>query len=179
MLISFHCIDPFISNGTPAVWQFPLTFMSHSSSSNSSLHPLPFSSVQHLSFSERSRFWQFCIHTVNNLNKSLWSLTFIHALLLCNSLTSADSAFTWTSWLSSFFSPDSMSTSISVSTSVSLPLVSFWFSAAWGFPSRKITSWLYTHTHTHTQPFYSPFSGTTQVSRCQKRTSGLYAARGD
>jgi len=28
--------------------------------------------------------------------------------------------------------------------------------------------------HTHTpQPFYSPFSETTQVSRCQKRNSGL------
>jgi len=24
-------------------------------------------------------------------------------------------------------------------------------------------------THTHTQPFYGPFSGTTQVSWCQKR----------
>ena len=36
-----------------------------------------------------------------------------------------------------------------------------------------------THTHTHTQPFYGPFSGTTWVSRCQKRTSGLYGARGD
>ena len=29
------------------------------------------------------------------------------------------------------------------------------------------------------QPFYGPFSGTTQVSRCQKRTSGLYGARED
>ena len=27
------------------------------------------------------------------------------------------------------------------------------------------------------QPFYGPFSGTTQVSQCQKRTSGLYGAR--
>ena len=26
------------------------------------------------------------------------------------------------------------------------------------------------------QPFYSPFSGTTRVSRCQTRTSGLYSA---
>jgi len=33
--------------------------------------------------------------------------------------------------------------------------------------------------HTPTQPFYGPFSGTTQVSRCQKRTSGLYGARED
>jgi len=32
---------------------------------------------------------------------------------------------------------------------------------------------------THTQPFYGPFSGTTRVSRCQKRTSGLYGARED
>jgi len=32
--------------------------------------------------------------------------------------------------------------------------------------------------HTHTpQPFYGPFSGTTQVSWCQKRTSGLYGTR--
>jgi len=35
------------------------------------------------------------------------------------------------------------------------------------------------HQLTHTQPFYGPFSGTTQVSRCQKRTSGLYGARDD
>ena len=28
------------------------------------------------------------------------------------------------------------------------------------------------------QPFYGPFSGTTRVSQCQKRT-GLYGARGD
>ena len=29
------------------------------------------------------------------------------------------------------------------------------------------------------QPFYGPFSGTTQVCRCQKRTYGLYGARED
>jgi len=33
--------------------------------------------------------------------------------------------------------------------------------------------------HTHTQPFYGPFSGTTRVSRCQKRTPGLYSAMED
>jgi len=33
-------------------------------------------------------------------------------------------------------------------------------------------------THTH-KPFYDPFSGTTRVSRCQKRTSGLYGATED
>ena len=44
---------------------------------------------------------------------------------------------------------------------------------------------MHTHTHTHTpppppaQPFYSLFSGTTRVSRCQKKTSGLYGARVD
>jgi len=27
------------------------------------------------------------------------------------------------------------------------------------------------------QPFYGPFSGITRVSRCQKRTSGLYGAK--
>jgi len=32
-------------------------------------------------------------------------------------------------------------------------------------------------TTTTPQPFYGPFSGTTRVSRCQKRTSGLYGAR--
>jgi len=29
------------------------------------------------------------------------------------------------------------------------------------------------------QPFYGPFSGTTWVSQCQKRTFGLYGARED
>jgi len=29
------------------------------------------------------------------------------------------------------------------------------------------------------QPFYGPFSGTTQVRWCQKRTSGLFGARED
>ena len=34
-------------------------------------------------------------------------------------------------------------------------------------------------TATTLQPFHGPFSGTTRVSRCQKRTSGLYGARED
>jgi len=34
-------------------------------------------------------------------------------------------------------------------------------------------------TTTTPQPFYGPFSGTTRVSWCQKRTSGLHGARGD
>jgi len=34
-------------------------------------------------------------------------------------------------------------------------------------------------TTTTPQPLYGPFSGTTQVSRCQKRTSGLCGARED
>jgi len=33
--------------------------------------------------------------------------------------------------------------------------------------------------NTTPQPFYGPFSGTIQVSRCQKRISGLYGARED
>jgi len=33
--------------------------------------------------------------------------------------------------------------------------------------------------NTHTQPFYGPLSGTIRVSRCQKRNSGLYGARGN
>jgi len=37
---------------------------------------------------------------------------------------------------------------------------------------------IYTATTPPPQPFYGPFSGTTQVSRCQKRTSGLYDAKG-
>jgi len=36
-----------------------------------------------------------------------------------------------------------------------------------------------TTTTTTPQPFYGPFSGTTRVSQCQKRTSGLYGARED
>jgi len=36
-----------------------------------------------------------------------------------------------------------------------------------------------TWTTTTPQPFYGPISGTTRVSRCQKRTSGLYGARED
>ena len=34
-------------------------------------------------------------------------------------------------------------------------------------------------THKHTQPFYGPSSGTTRVSQCQKKSSGLYGARED
>ena len=34
-------------------------------------------------------------------------------------------------------------------------------------------------THAHTQPFYGPFPGITRVSRCQKKSSGLYSARDD
>jgi len=33
--------------------------------------------------------------------------------------------------------------------------------------------------HLPPQPIYGPFSGTTWVSRCHKRTSGLYGARED
>ena len=33
------------------------------------------------------------------------------------------------------------------------------------------------HIPTPPQPFYGPFSGTTRVSRCQKRTSALHGAR--
>ena len=32
-------------------------------------------------------------------------------------------------------------------------------------------------THTHTQPFCGPFAGTTWMSRCQKKSSGLCGAR--
>jgi len=38
------------------------------------------------------------------------------------------------------------------------------------------TSW---HHTTTPQPFYGHFSGTTPMSWCQKRTSGLYGARED
>jgi len=33
--------------------------------------------------------------------------------------------------------------------------------------------------HTTPEPYYGPFSVATRVSRCQKRTSGLYGARED
>jgi len=47
-------------------------------------------------------------------------------------------------------------------------------------PGYGYESLVYLHyTHTHTQPFYGPLSGTTRVSRCQKRTIGLYGARED
>jgi len=42
-----------------------------------------------------------------------------------------------------------------------------------------IQLWRLKHNHTIPQPFYGPFSGTTRVSWCQKRTSGLYGARED
>jgi len=35
------------------------------------------------------------------------------------------------------------------------------------------------HYHTIPQLFYGPFSGTTRVSQCQKRTFGLHGARED
>jgi len=38
---------------------------------------------------------------------------------------------------------------------------------------------LITYHHTTPQLFYGPFSGTTRVSRCPKRTCGLYGARED
>jgi len=41
----------------------------------------------------------------------------------------------------------------------------------------KCQNWTWYHHHTP-QPFYGPFSGTTRVSRCQKRTSGLYMVQG-
>ena len=48
-------------------------------------------------------------------------------------------------------------------------------------PARNTTKshkvWIFTTTTP--QPFHGPFSGTTWVSRCQKRTSGLYGARED
>jgi len=37
----------------------------------------------------------------------------------------------------------------------------------------------FTRTTTTPQPFYGPFSMTSRVSRCHKRTSGLYGARED
>jgi len=35
------------------------------------------------------------------------------------------------------------------------------------------------HAHTNTQPFYGHFSGTTQVSQCQRNPYGLYGATED
>jgi len=47
----------------------------------------------------------------------------------------------------------------------------------------KMLSWIFISTNISTtpipKPFYDPFSGTTQVSWCQKRTCGLYGARKD
>ena len=52
-------------------------------------------------------------------------------------------------------------------------------STAMGQPpplSTNISRWTWVTT-TPPQPFYGPFSGTTRVSRCQKRTNGLYGAK--
>jgi len=46
-------------------------------------------------------------------------------------------------------------------------------------PSWRLQMFIVLHAPPPPQPFYSPFSGTTRVSQCQKRTSGLYGARGD
>jgi len=40
----------------------------------------------------------------------------------------------------------------------------------------KATDNTHTHHTTTPQPFYGPLSGTTRVSQCQNRTSGLYGA---
>ena len=55
---------------------------------------------------------------------------------------------------------------------IALPLILDWYS----FPNQirvggwvGLNVWSYTTTITTSQPFYSPFSGTTRVSRCQKR----------
>jgi len=37
----------------------------------------------------------------------------------------------------------------------------------------NVTEKVANQTHRHTQPFHGPFSRTTQVSQCQKKTSGL------
>jgi len=47
------------------------------------------------------------------------------------------------------------------------------------FQFYSCNTWHIYHHHVHTQPFYGPFSGTTQVSLCQKRTSELCDARED
>jgi len=39
--------------------------------------------------------------------------------------------------------------------------------------------WFMVYLTTIPQPFYGPFSGTTRVSQCQKRTSELYGAMED
>ena len=38
---------------------------------------------------------------------------------------------------------------------------------------QTLSRWINTHTHTHTHPFNGPFSGTTQVSQCQKGKTNL------
>ena len=41
----------------------------------------------------------------------------------------------------------------------------------------SIATYLYVYIPHHTTTVLRPFSGTTRVSRCQKKTSGLYGAR--
>jgi len=101
-------------------------------------------------------------------------------------------------WGMALFSPDGVAPSrmFGVSASVNLPLHRkvHKFSSGTG-SNASVCSWR-EHTcfeqvqekikgatdtieHHTTQPFYGPFSGTTWVSRCQKRTSGLYVTRED
>jgi len=80
---------------------------------------------------------------------------------------------------------EASSVSQSHHTSFLHSLTQFWGTHFWG---RRCIAFMLavqclsqtTHTHTHTQTFYGPCSGTTQVSRCQKKSSsGLYGARED
>jgi len=57
-----------------------------------------------------------------------------------------------------------------------------WLLNLWWLTMTSMTIDQHTHTHTHTQPFYGPFSETTRVNQCQKKSSNLldyYGARED
>ena len=113
--------------------------------------------------------------------------------IICTSLQTDNHAST-----SSLTDSSSTSTAERVLTMSQLQYLSYvtprvrWYSSNGG--SMRITSNLdsrsrrsnvsrshfrYLQTPPPPQPLYDPVSGTTGVSRCQKRTSGLYAARED
>jgi len=61
----------------------------------------------------------------------------------------------------------------SACTSCSVDVVSSWRPSRISASARNACQQIVSNHHTTTpQPFYDPFSGTTRVRRCQKRTSG-------
>ena len=65
------------------------------------------------------------------------------------------------------------------SSLVNIPSVVVLHSCRWSGTCHTMSTALFTTLTQPLKPFYGPFSGTTHVSQCQKRTSGLYGTRED